>query len=211
MKGTKIFAAIFAVLAICAALLTAYLGFAYRDAAPILLEKNYLAQSQAVAMMNALCKGDFDGASQRMLGQPQLGLDREPADEVGKLLWDAYVESFSYELDGDCYSTSSGLAQKVKLTCLDLDSATAGLHEATVKLLEERVENAEDFDLVYDENDQYRGDFLMAAVRDSAAALLKNAGTKTIELTLTLSYQDGQWWVVADQALLGAISGGTLK
>lgn len=211
MKATKIFAGVFAVLAICAALLTAYLGFAYKDAAPILLEKNYLAQSQAVAMMNALCKGDFDGASQRILGQPQLGLDREPADDVGRILWDAYVESFSYELDGDCYSTGSGLAQKVKLTCLDLDSATAGLHEATVKLLEERVENAEDYDLIYDENDQYREEFLMAAVRDSAAALLKTAGTKTLELTLNLCYQEGQWWVMADNGLLDAISGGTLK
>lgn len=211
MKATKFFAGVFAVLAICAALLTVYLGFAYKDANPMLLEKNYLAQSQAVAMMNSLCKGDFDSAGQRMLGQPRLGVDREPADDVGKLLWETYVDSFSYELDGDCYTTDSGLAQKVKLTCLDLDSATDGLHEATVKLLEERVENAEDYDLIYDENDQYRQEFLMAAVYDAAEALLENAEMKTLELTLNLSYQDGQWWVVADNALLDVLSGGTLK
>ena len=211
MKTTRFVAAIFAVVAACAAFLTVFLGFAYKDAAPVLLEKNYLAQSQAVAMMNSICRGDFDGASQRMLGQPKLGMDREPTGDVGKLLWDAYADSFSFELDGDCYITDSGLAQKVKLTCLDLNSATEGLHDATVKLLEERVENTKDRSLIYDENDQYREEFLMSAVYDSAVALLEQAQMKTVDLTLNLCHQDGQWWVVADNALLDVFSGGTSK
>lgn len=211
MKATKFFAAVFAVIAVCAALLTAYLGFACRDAAPILLEKNYLAQSQAVALMNSLCRGDFDDVSQRMLGQPQLGVDRAPAEELGSLLWEAYTASLSYELDGDCYSTEKGLAQKVKLTCLDLDSVTAKLNERTLQLLEQRVEEARDLDEIYDENDQYRQEFLMAAVCDAAEELLETAGEKTVELTLNLCYQDGQWWVAADNGLLDVLSGGTLN
>lgn len=211
MKATKIFAAVFALLGVCAALFAAYLGFANKDAVPMLLEKNDQAQSQVVSMMDALCQGDFEVVSQRMLGQPQLGVDREPTEAVGKLLWDAYVDSLSYELEGDCYTTGKGLAQKVKLSCLDLDSATEGFHEATVKLLEQRVETAEDLNKVYDENDAYREEFLMAAVYDAAAGLVKNAQVKTVELTVNLSYQDGQWWVVADNGLLDVISGGTLN
>ncbi|MBR3973475.1 MAG: hypothetical protein IKJ99_05955 [Oscillospiraceae bacterium] len=211
MKATKIFAAVFALLGICTAFFAAYLGFANKDAVPKLLEKNDQAQAQVVSVMDALCQGDFEGAGQLMLGQPQLGLDREPAEAMGKLLWDAYVDSLSYELAGDYYTTEKGLAQKVQVTCLDWNSVTVGLHDATVKLLEQRVENAEDYDLIYDENDQYREEFLMAAVYDAAAALLKNAEMKTLELTLNLSYQDGQWWVVADNGLLDVISGGTLN
>lgn len=211
MKATKFFAAVFALLGVCAAGFAVYLGFVNQNALPMLLEKNDQAQSQVVSMMDALCQGDFEGVSQQMLGQPQLGMDREPGEAVGKLLWDAYVDSLSYELEGDCYTTEKGLAQKVKVTCLDLDSATEELHERTVKLLEQRVENAEDLDLIYDENDQYREEFLMAAVYDSAAALVKDAQVKTVELTVNLSFQDGQWWVVADNGLLDIISGGTLN
>ena len=32
----------------------------------------------------------------------------------------------------------------------------------------------------------------------------------TVDLTVKLSYQDGKWWVVADEALYNAISGGIL-
>ena len=211
MKATKFFAAVFALLGVCAAVFAVYLGFANQNALPMLLEKNDQARTQVVSMMDSLCQGDFESASGCMLGQPLLGVDREPAEALGKLYWDAYLESISYELEGDCYPTEKGLAQKVKITCLNLKSATDGLHDATVKLLEQRVEMAEDLDLVYDENDQYRQEFLMDAVYDSAAALLDAAEMKTLELTLNLSYQDGQWWVVADNGLLDVISGGTLN
>ena len=211
MKATKFFSAVFALLGVCTAVFAVYLGFSNKDAVPMLLEKNDQARTQVVSMMDSLCQGDFESASGCMLGQPLLGVDREPAEALGKLYWDAYLESISYELEGDCYPTEKGLAQKVKITCLNLKSATDGLHDATVKLLEQRVEMAEDLDLVYDENDQYRQEFLMDAVYDSAAALLDAAEMKTLELTLNLSYQDGQWWVVADNGLLDVISGGTLN
>ena len=36
------------------------------------------------------------------------------------------------------------------------------------------------------------------------------ASAETVELTIQISYQDGSWWVIADNALLDAISGGIL-
>lgn len=211
MRVSKFFAAIFAILGICTAAAGVYLGFAYKDADPILLTPPLTAKSQAVSLMNEICQGDYESASTRILGTPSLGLDRAAAEEVGVLIWDSFVESLSYEMEGTCYPTDTGLAQKVKLTSLDMGSVTANLQERSQTLLEERVEAARDTSEIYDENHEYREEFVMDVLYDAAvAALEEDAAEKTVELTINLAYQDGQWWVVADSALLNAISGGTL-
>jgi hypothetical protein len=64
---------------------------------------------------------------------------------------------------------------------------------------------------IYDENNEYREDFVMNVLYDATVAVLEeNAKKQTCEVTVNLSYQDGNWWVVADEALLDAISGGIL-
>lgn len=211
MKMTRFLSAIFALVAAVAAAAAVYLGFAYKNAEPILLTPPLAAKSQAVALMNDLCKGDFEGVSERLLGNPTLGLDREAAEDVGSLIWDSYVESLSYELVGTCYATDSGLAQDVKLTCLDMSSVTANLQQRSQVLLEERVASAKNASEIYDENNEYREEFVMNVLCDATRdALEEDAEETTMELTLNLSYVDGQWWVVADSQLVDAISGGIL-
>lgn len=211
MKMTRFLSAIFALVAAVAAAAAVYLGFAYKNAEPILLTPPLAAKSQAVALMNDLCKGDFEGVSERLLGNPTLGLDREAAEDVGSLIWNSYVESLSYELVGTCYATDSGLAQDVKLTCLDMSSVTANLQQRSQVLLEERVASAKNASEIYDENNEYREEFVMNVLCDATRdALEEDAEETTMELTLNLSYVDGQWWVVADSQLVDAISGGIL-
>ena len=41
-------------------------------------------------------------------------------------------------------------------------------------------------------------------------ALQEDAKLVTVSLTVNLKYQDGTWWVIADDALLDAFSGGIL-
>ena len=48
---------------------------------------------------------------------------------------------------------------------------------------------------------------LLDAAKD---AIREDAAEKTLELTVYLNYQNGDWWVIADAALLDAISGGVL-
>ena len=77
--------------------------------------------------------------------------------------------------------------------------------------LEQRVLDAVDVSEIYDENNEYREDFVMSVLKDAVAdALEEDAKKMTVELTVNLSYQNGKWWVVADEALLDAISGGIL-
>ena len=162
-------------------------------------------------MMNAVCQGDYAEASQSILGTPSLGVDREAGSDVGIMIWEAFQESLSYELVGECYTTDQGLAQDVTVTCLDITSVTEQLRDRSQTMLEERVAEAENVSEIYDDNNEYREDFVMDILHTAVTdALKENTREMTVELTVRLSYQDGSWWVVADEALLDAISGGIL-
>lgn len=211
MMLKKVFAAVFAAIGLVTAALAVYIGMNFTDRAPTLLTPPTVARSKVVAMMDAVSDGNYAEAGKNILGNPDLGVDREPADRVGTLIWDAFQESISFELVGECYTTEDGLAQNVTFTSLDIESVTVNLKERSQALLEKRVDEAEDTSEIYDENNDYREDFVMDVLYDAAVqALEEDAVVKTVELTIKLSYADGGWWVVADTALLDAISGGIL-
>ena len=90
-------------------------SFIFRNQEPILLGEAGEAQESASAFMNAVCAADFTQASESIVGQPKLGVDRESNTEVGNLIWDAYWSSTEYQLIGDCYATDTGVAQKISL------------------------------------------------------------------------------------------------
>lgn len=207
----KILSAIFVVIGIAAAAMAVNVGLSNKDADPVLLAPPEAATHQVTGLMDAVCSGDFDKASTYLLGQPGLGVDREASDEVGVLIWETFCDSMSYELVGECYATEEGLSQNVTLTYMDVTSITAVLKDRSQALLEQRVAEAENLEDVYDEELQYREDFVMDVLYDAAvAALEEDAKTITTELTLNLSYQNEQWWIAADRELLDAISGGIL-
>ena len=212
MKALRVIASmLLAVVSLCAAAAAVYLSSQFVDAKPILLTPPDVARSKVIMMMNAVSEGNYEEASQSIYGTPSLGVDREAADEVGIMIWDAFRDSISYELQGECYTTEQGLAQNVSITCMDVTSVTVNLKERSQALLEQRVEEAVDVSEIYDENNDYREDFVMAVLRDAVEdALVEDTRMMTMELTVNLSYQDGKWWVVADEALLDAISGGIL-
>jgi hypothetical protein len=211
MKRFNFFSCFFGLIGIFAGVMGIYLSFQNLDATPVLIEPPQAAITEAETMLNALCAGDYAVVETHLRGKPSLGLDRPAADEAGILIWQAFASSLSYEFTGDCYATDSGLARDVVFTYLDMDSVTENLGQRSRLLLEQRIAEAEDVSEIYDENNEYREDFVMGVLRDAVVDALEEDGkTMTVELTVNLSYQDGKWWVVADEALLDAISGGIL-
>lgn len=207
----RLFAGLFAAVGILAAAAGVYIATNFANQEPQLLTPPTVARSKVVMMMNAVCKGDYEQASQMILGNPDLGADREAAEEAGALIWEAFCQSLSFKLVGECYPAEGGLAQKVILTGLDMDSVTENLKTRSQTLLEQRVQEAESASDVYDENNEYREDFVMQVLRDAVCqALEEDARERSVELTVKLSYHDGNWWIVADHELLDAISGGIL-
>lgn len=203
---------LFAMAGAAAAALAVWLCMNNLNSIPVLLEPVEEAQHQASALMDAVSSGDYETAGTLILGNPQLGVDREPEEEVGTMIWEAFVASYTYELIGECYATDSGVAQDIRVTYLDLSSVTANLRQRSQALLEERIAAAEDIMDLYTEENEFREDFVMEALRDAVKdAIREDAKTVTVELTLNLVYQDGTWVVVSDEALMRAISGGIVK
>lgn len=212
MKIYQILALIFAVLALSAAGAGVYLALENMDAGPVLVQAPQEASHQASDMLEALCNGDYDGVSARLYGQPELGLDREPEDTVGKMFWEALENSRSYTVLRDCYATDDGIAMDVALECLDMDSLTGTLRSRAQVLLEQRVAQAEDTSEIYQDGGDYREDFVMAVLEDAAReALEQDATTARWELTLYFIYKEGHWWIQPDEALLTALAGGATK
>lgn len=207
----KLLSLIFVVIGIVAAVAAANVSLSNKEAEPVLLAPPEEATHQVVGLMDAVCAGDFAKASTYLQGQPDLGVDRDPTDPVGVLIWNAFCDSLEYELVGECYATEEGLAQDLKLSCMDVTSVTAVLKDRSQTLLKQRVDEAEDMDEVFDEKLQYREDFVMDVLYDAAEMALKeDATTMTAELTVKMNYQNETWWIIADRALLDAISGGIL-
>lgn len=189
--------------------LAIYISRRYPGEKPILLERPDAAIGQVTGMMEAVCEGDYDKASTYLLGTPSLGAAETPENVLGAMLWEAFLRSTEYELTGDCYTTDMGLAQNVSFTYLDTASVTANLRQRAQELLNQRVENAEDVSEIYDENNEFREEIVMEALQEALqGALVEDAKTMTVTLTVNLKNQNGQWWVVADNVLLDAFSGG---
>jgi hypothetical protein len=194
-----------AAVCVCAALLNI-------NASPILLRQPQAAMDQVTVMLDALCEGDYDAVSSCLYGSPNLGIDREAEDPVGRLFWEALAGSFTYELGSEFHATDSGVSLDIKVEALDISSVTANLRERARALMEAHIAEAEDTDDIYDENNEYREEFVMDSLYRAAQEALEQDATQTSwELTLNLVYENGQWWIMPEQALLRAISGGVLK
>lgn len=212
MKVSKFFSVLFGLIGICVAVSAIWLGFYAAEAEPALVTAPESAREQVESMMNSFCSGDYAGASGYLYGEPDLGMDREASNAVGTMIWDAFQESMTYELVGETYATDTGLAQDIRVTALDISAVTAYLAAHTQENLEEQVRSAVDYETVFDENDEYREEFIQEVLRQTAAQALENTDTPvTTEVTLNLVWSDGQWWVVSNAELLKAVSGGIVK
>lgn len=208
---TSLVSLAFAAVGVVTIMIALHLCQNYTNHPPILLAAPDEATGRLETMMDAVCAGDYNAAGQLMLGTPDFGAEEAPEDALGRLLWNAYMQSMSYTLEGECYSTDEGLSQDITFTYLDITSITRNLRQRSQELMEQRVAEAEDVSEIYDSNNEYREDFVMAVLYDTARdALREDAQTVTVSVTVNMKYQDGTWWILPNTELLDAISGGIL-
>lgn len=210
MKRINNVAAIFGAVGLLLAVCAVVLSLCVLRAAPVLVSVPEDARTATADLMYALSQGRFEDAEKLLYGEPDLGMDRPAADDVGQLIWDAFVKSVEYEFVSDFYATDSGIARDVKITTLELESITSTLKARSEALLEKRVQSAENVSQVYDENNEYREDFVMNVLFDAAyQSLEEDARYVTRDVTLNLVFHQDRWWIQADKNLVAAISGGT--
>ena len=210
MKNQKL-SLLFAAVGICILVAATLFCLTFLNAPPIMVSAPDGALECSETLMEALRNGDYDAASACLSGEPDLGLDREPEEEAGKLLWKAFSESFQYEFTGDCYATSTGVARSVMITTLDLNKISARLPQRLDDLLEEKLINSTNASEIYDAEGNFREDIIQQLLIQALSEILEeDAATVTRGVSLNLVYENGQWWVTFDQALLQAISGGVI-
>ena len=209
MKTAKIFSVIFALLAVILIAGTVMLSFQSRNAPVQLLGTAESAAQRAEAVMDAICRGDYAAAGSMMYGQPELNASREDSEGYASVLWNAFIGSLSYEFQGGCYATDSGVARDVTVTALDISSVMEPLKARCQALLEQRAAAAGDSTEIYDENHNYQEAFVMEVLSEAAEQVLsEQTASASWDITLNLVCQDGQWWVVPEQALIQVLSGG---
>jgi hypothetical protein len=212
MKISKFFSGLFCLIGLCVAVSAIWLSVHARTAEPAVIETPKAALEQVQTMMDAFSAGDYTAAQSCILGNPDLGMERDAADSVGVLIWTAFEKSMTWEMVGECYATNSGLTQKIRVTTLDINAVTAAL-EANARInIEEAARAAEDYDMIFDENDEYRDEFIRQVLEQTTRdALAQTQATVTTEVMLNLVWSEGCWWIVSSEALLSAVTGGIVK
>ena len=213
MKMKKLLGSLLAVVGLCIAITTVFVAFGNLETPSVLVTQDEAARVRITAMMDAFCRGDYTAAQTMLQGKTDLGLDREPADEVGKVVWEAFCSSMTYRLVGDCYASDQGLAQDIVITTMDIDAVMDYVEANSKIVFEQRVNDfissGGDRDELYDEENKYRTEFVMAVVCDVAReAVANNTATCQSAVTLHLVWEDGQWFIEPSEALVEAISGG---
>lgn len=208
MKKQKVIS--FGVLGVILAVTALMICLTQREAEPKLIGGAPGAESCARAMMEKLSGGDFQGASVYLLGSPSLISDPQQMDSAARLLWDAFASGLRAAPQGECYATVSGVAQDYTLSSLDVPQMIEQLKQYAPMVLESRAEAAEDMSQVYDENHEYREDFTQSVLEEAAREVIAASTPTESTVTVRLTCQDGTWWVVPDEALLRAISGGII-
>ena len=199
----------FAVAAAVLAVLAVLIAVRFRESRPRILMFSQDAEETVHTVMQAICDGDYETVTENLYGKPSLGLDRSAADPAADLIWDAFVKSQSYEILGESYTAEGGICQKVSFRALEFGSVTENLNQRTQQLLDTRIQEAEDTSVFYDEDGQYLESFVQEAVYEAVKQAIREDARYTEQtITVTLTFSEGRWWVMPDQALLSAISGG---
>lgn len=181
----------------------------FGDKPSVLLEVPESAPACVESLMDSICAGKGSQAEQFLYGSPDLGLDDPPADEVGRLVWNAFLDSTSYELLGDFYATETGLARDLRFTSLDVPLVVKSLSPLAHDILLSRLADMKEPSLIYDENNNFRQSFLSEILCTAAQrALESNASYRESTFTIHLIYDRGRWCVFPDADFLFVISGG---
>ena len=200
---------LFAILGLLCALTAVQAVHQSLDRPPRLVEVPDAASESVTMLMEGICRGEYETVTALLLGNPQLELDEPPTDPVGRLLWDAYMDSITYTLVGECYATEAGLAQDVHIEALDIASVMNSAGPLAQELFRLHRENSEDLSQIYDDEGNYREDFIQQTLMEATEqALAENSAVVSTELTLQLTLREGRWVISPDQALIRVICGG---
>ena len=209
MKIARFFGVLFGILGVILLVGTPIVCFVSLDAPAQVAQIPQAGLDCVQEVMDAIAEGDLAKAASRMYGQPDLGVSASPDGPEAQKLWETFRESLSYEFLGPCYATETGFARKAQVSCLKVSSVTEKVTGYAQELLNARIAEATEKEQLYDDSGEFRGDVIDEVMTQALdKALAQDGQMATADMTLELTYRDGVWWVVPDQALLNLLTGG---
>ena len=171
-----------------------------------------LLPGEVTEFFDSLVARDYERACARLSGVAALGLEDNPASEDAARLMEAVRASWSWRLYGDCMLTRSGATQQVVFNSLDLSRMRDDIRAATEAEVE-RLAAELPADEIYAEDGGYLPSFTERAYAAALDAALARADEyyATTGLNIRLVKDGGEWLIVPDSALYGALTGGAVR
>ena len=216
-KKQHILACVFMALAAAAALATAWFcaeGQAFADSACVLINADSADESRRVMseFFSCLEDRDLDGADRR-LGAGTLGLDKAPEDSRAALLWDAQQRAWSFSVSDELHLSGMYLTAEVGIQSYDYSELPSLVRGEVNALLAEAAENALGKYEIYDEDGQYHAVLLEECLDRALDALLREPERflTVRRVPVKAEFADGRWGILADDALISALTGGAVQ
>ena len=202
------FSVLFAVIAVVLVVATAVGYVCFHNEPPMIQTSIEGAEAKTEMLMEAICGGDNTAVRESLYGTPDLQWNQDSAAWLSTRLWSAYTNSMSYAFSGPCYATESGIFRDVTVTALDVPALHPKIQEQFQLLLEPYLTVSRYDSEVNDENGDLRQEFTAEVLHQAVEQiLLEDNACADYQITLELTFQDGQWWVVPKQSLIDIIAG----
>ena len=194
---SSLFGVLFVLLLCVSLALTAFM----RNTSPATAEPFTAADFMTEGFMEALCSGDYTTAEKYLNSNTSIAPEQEFTNALTKTLWDAYIQTLSYEFHGGCYSDDYGLYRDVTVTATDISALMAELQEQSAILLANKA-------LETDTDGDYSQEFIMDTLAEASAEMVCTKDFTT-ERTLTLQvvYHNGRWMVQPTPQLIDLMQG----
>ena len=147
--------------------------------------------AQTTLFMDAVCAGDYSTAESMLEGDLQFTLEREHSNALYRTLWNAYINTMSYEFLDSCYADSYGLYRDVTVTVLDIPTLMGQLQSRSSFLLAKNED-----------------EHIMDILAENAKQLIaENTYTATRTFTLQIISRSGQWLILPTSQLIDVMQG----
>lgn len=158
---------------------------------------------------DALISGDYTTAYSCLSDYTGLGLEVAPDDENAAQIYEALKASYEYTLSGSAKVDKLSATQNVRFKYLDLESLEDSVEDGVTRNLEKIVKSRPGSE-VYDENNKYLPSVTAEAYSASLQSVLSHANSyyTATAIDIDLTYSNGQWLIVTNQAMLNALMGG---
>ena len=160
---------------------------------------------------SCLKEKDWDGAAALTVD----GTAPLPAPDESRsaLLWNAQQGCWQFETSPELEDAGAGLGKKAWVTAPDLSLAREQILSLVQSRLEQALDAAELKSEVYDQEGNYKEELVFAFLEEALAEVAADLTPycRTRELTVKLSYIDGQWRVLAEGELISALTGGAVR